>query len=168
MLLGAVFKEIGTPNVPMLAMSRQKSQYMSRDMADWMAWWQPEVELNWPSKFPIRSVLPLRVAVAEPRTRHCIYTAAWVANEDVADAAVLKTVLDRAGFDGAALMRAAESDAVKKQLTANTKRAVEAGVCGAPSFQVDGGEIIWGQDRLDVVQDLLCGWTADVDAAARL
>ena len=37
-------------------------------------------------------------------------------------------------------------------------RAVRAGVCGAPSFQVDQGQVIWGQDRLNIVADLMCGW----------
>jgi len=84
--------------------------------------------------------------------------AGWVDNEDIADPAVLAAVLDKAGFHGADLVKAADSDAVKKQLIANTKRAVDAGVIGVPSFQVNDGDVIWGQDRLDLVQDLLAGW----------
>lgn len=30
---------------------------------------------------------------------------------------------------------------------------------GAPVFQVDDGELVWGQDRINVVLDLLDGWT---------
>ena len=37
-------------------------------------------------------------------------------------------------------------------------RAIHAGVCGVPSYQVNGGAVIWGQDRLNIVADLLCGW----------
>lgn len=40
--------------------------------------------------------------------------------------------------------------------------AVSAGLCGVPSFQVDGGPVLWGQDRLHIVEDMLCGWQ-DVD-----
>lgn len=37
-------------------------------------------------------------------------------------------------------------------------RAEEAGLCGVPSFQVnDSSEIVWGQDRLNVVADYICG-----------
>jgi 2-hydroxychromene-2-carboxylate isomerase len=43
-------------------------------------------------------------------------------------------------------------------LRENTNRAKEAGACGVPSFQINGGEIIWGQDKLDVVADILAGW----------
>ena len=60
-LLGALFKAIGTPNVPMLAVSPAKREYMSKDLQDWCAW--HGVEFNFPSVFPIRTVLPLRVAI---------------------------------------------------------------------------------------------------------
>ena len=51
------------------------------------------------------------------------------------------------------------------QLKANTDRAFAAGVCGVPSYQVDDGEVIWGQDRLDVVADILCGWSSSAPAS---
>ena len=35
---------------------------------------------------------------------------------------------------------------------------------GVPSFQVNGSPyVIWGQDRMNVVADLLCGWTLPED-----
>ena len=42
--------------------------------------------------------------------------------------------------------------------------ALSAGLCGVPSFQVDGGHVLWGQDRLNFVEDMLCGWQ-DVDTS---
>ena len=38
------------------------------------------------------------------------------------------------------------------------RRALTAGLCGVPSFQVDDGHVLWGQDRLNVMEDMLCGW----------
>src|SRR5947208_9909531 len=35
-----------------------KLRYLSRDTLDWAAFWG--VELRWPSRFPMRTVLPLR------------------------------------------------------------------------------------------------------------
>ena len=40
-------------------------------------------------------------------------------------------------------------------------RAVESGISGFPSFQVDEGPIVFGQDRLNLVEDMLLGWEAD-------
>jgi 2-hydroxychromene-2-carboxylate isomerase len=59
------------------------------------------------------------------------------------------------------LLATAESDDIKKQLRKNTANAIETGIVGFPSFQVDGGDlskIVWGQDKLDVLQDILSGW----------
>lgn len=36
-------------------------------------------------------------------------------------------------------------------------RAVAAGLCGVPSYQVNNGSVVWGQDRLNIIADMLCG-----------
>ena len=87
---------------------------------------------------------------------------------------VLREVLLHGGFDGDHLMETANNSApVRELLKVNTKRcghldhviyyiimyrrAVDNGLCGVPSFQVnDNKTIIWGQDRLNVVADMLC------------
>ncbi len=45
---------------------------------------------------------------------------------------------------------------------------MEEGLCGVPSFQVNGGEIVWGQDKLNVIADQLCGWKTPFQDAAKL
>ena len=40
--------------------------------------------------------------------------------------------------------------------------AVELGISGLPSFQVDNGPIVFGQDRLNIVEDMLLGWKFDI------
>ena len=42
-------------------------------------------------------------------------------------------------------------------------RAVSLGICGVPSFQVDDQPLIWGQDRLNIIADELCGWQDNVE-----
>ena len=37
-------------------------------------------------------------------------------------------------------------------------RAFAAGLCGVPSYQVNNGSVVWGQDRLNIIADMLCGW----------
>jgi hypothetical protein len=34
----------------------------------------------------------------------------------------------------------------------------EAHLVGVPTYQVGEGELIWGQDRSDMVLDIMCGW----------
>ena len=47
-------------------------------------------------------------------------------------------------------------------------RAVSEGLCGVPSYQVNNrGPVVWGQDKQNHVEDLICGWT-DITTAAKL
>ena len=68
-------------------------------------------------------------------------------------------VLTEAGLDADALLQQATTPNIKAQLRSNTELAQAAGACGVPTFQVDGG-LIWGQDRLDLLESVLAGaWT---------
>jgi 2-hydroxychromene-2-carboxylate isomerase len=45
----------------------------------------------------------------------------------------------------------AHTQTVQERYDADTQRAMDIGVFGAPSYVIDG-EMFWGQDRLDFVQ----------------
>jgi len=152
-LLGALFKGIGTPNVPMFAMSEAKRNYMAQDMEDWKRWWGG-VPLTFPQGFPIRTVNPLRVSIAQPKCIQGLYKAAWVDGLNIGEDDILVSVLNKNGFDGVRLLKQAKEDpALKDALIKNTNEAMDRGVCGVPTFSVDGGRIAWGQDRFNVVED---------------
>jgi 2-hydroxychromene-2-carboxylate isomerase len=77
-------------------------------------------------------------------------------------------VLSQAGFDAGALLQQAQSQDVKEELRQRTNEVQELGGIGAPTFQVLDPEgksvaILWGQDRLNIVADLLCGWRPRLD-----
>lgn len=145
-LLGALFREIGTPNLPAAALTAQKREYATKDMNAWIIYWNSlpvtsnrkpvSFTFEFPSLFPIRTVLPLRVAIVNPATIDCIFRAAWSRDINIGDAAALKLVLNEAGFDGEDLLKKADGDSVKKQLRANNELAVHLGLCGAPTYEV--------------------------------
>lgn len=159
MLLGALFRQIGSPNVPIAAMNASRGRYLAQDLADHAAWW--EVPFSFPSCFPVRTVLAMRVCLVEPRAAGPLYQALWAQNRDISKAEVVADVLAEHGLSPG-LIQAAESEPVKAQLHANTERAVQLGACGAPSFHVESqdrsGILIWGQDRLDLLGACLDGW----------
>jgi 2-hydroxychromene-2-carboxylate isomerase len=76
--------------------------------------------------------------------------AVWVEERDIADAGVLAAIHQTLGL-AAQRLAEANSPAVQARYEADSQRAIEAGVFGAPSFVIDG-EMFWGQDRLDFVQ----------------
>jgi 2-hydroxychromene-2-carboxylate isomerase len=147
-LVGALFKAVGTPLVPLETFSRAKNAWYRRDLERWAARYQ--VPFRFPTEFPIRSLAAQRVLVAEPDAAAALYRAAWADDRPISDPAVVREVLDAAGFDGGALLARAEAPEVKDRLRRNTEDAVAAGACGVPSFVV-GRELFWGQDRLDQV-----------------
>mmetsp|Transcript_10243 Transcript_10243/g.20066 ORF Transcript_10243/g.20066 Transcript_10243/m.20066 type:complete len:450 (+) Transcript_10243:94-1443(+) len=153
-LLGALFRNIGTPNVPMLAVSPAKRAYGGLDLKDWCQFYGG-IKLRFPDEFPLRTVLPLRVAIVNPATTLHIYQAAWVQNKNIGDSKILHGVLASAGFDAEYLLAQAETQEIKEQLKQNTIDAEKLGVCGVPTYRVGTGAIIWGQDRSNVVADML-------------
>ncbi|MBI5514584.1 MAG: 2-hydroxychromene-2-carboxylate isomerase [Deltaproteobacteria bacterium] len=155
MLLGGLFKALGQDDVPLLSFGEARQRYYHRDLERLAAWWG--VPFRFPSRFPLRTVLPLRVYLALPEARrgafrHGVFRAAWAEDRDVSDPAVLTELLG----DGAAeVLLRASTDEVKSALRSATDRALAEGVFGAPTWVVDGTELFWGQDRIPLVESAL-------------
>ena len=161
-LLGALFREIGTPDVPLFAMNPSKQAWMGQDMLAWAQWWG--VPLQFPSHFPLRTVTALRLALLEPSITPAIYAAAWAEDRNIGEPQVLAEILQDEGLDAPALLEKTSDPATKARLRANTERAGQAGVCGVPTFLVNDSLLFWGQDRLAMVERALDGWIPRVDA----
>lgn len=158
MLLGAVFKAVGTDNVPMFTQSEAKRAHTARDLEHQAR--EMGAPYRFPTRFPMRSVLALRVTLAARahessegrRLVHALFRAYWAEDRDIADPRELVRICDANGFEGEALVSAAGEQAAKDALFASTAAAVDAGVFGAPSFVVHadaGPQLFWGADRLD-------------------
>ncbi|MDQ3032817.1 MAG: 2-hydroxychromene-2-carboxylate isomerase [Myxococcota bacterium] len=160
-VLGALFKEIGTPLVPLETFSPAKRRHAQLDLERWADHWG--VPFRFASRFPLRTVDALRVTLLAPEANrallvHAIMRATWVDDRDPADPDVLRACVTAAGLDAGLLERAGEA---KQALFDATADAVRAGVPGAPTFVV-GEQLFWGQDRLEFVAKALCGWRVDV------
>ncbi|MDU8911770.1 2-hydroxychromene-2-carboxylate isomerase [Aestuariicoccus sp. MJ-SS9] len=86
---------------------------------------------------------------------HGVLRACWAEEKDIAEDAVIRDCLARAGFDPAladsGLLVGAETYA------ANLEKAVERGVFGAPFYITDSGQRFWGQDKLEDLDLHLAG-----------
>lgn len=80
--------------------------------------------------------------------------AMWEEGLKMDDPDVITAFLSANGFDGPALLARTQEPDIKAKLVANTEAAVTRGVFGIPTFFV-GGEMFFGKDRLDQVQEAL-------------
>jgi len=154
-LLGGVFKATGNASpisVP------AKGRWMLGDLGRWARKHGTPFRMN--PNFPINTLTLMRAAEAlkgKPgfdRYVDAVFDAIWKDGENMNDEAVVAEVLYAAGLDGKAILEAAHSDEAKAKLKADTERAVERGVFGAPTFFI-GDEMHFGQDRLDFVEDAI-------------
>ena len=112
--------------------------------------------------FPINTLTLMRGAVAAQRLgvfqRYVdeIYRHMWVDPKKMDDPEVLRTALEESGLDSARLLELTQDPDVKSRLMENTRRSVELGSFGAPTFYV-GSEIFFGKDRLRDVEEALAG-----------
>lgn len=83
-----------------------------------------------------------------------LFDAIWLEEHDLADEAVIVDIADASGLDGAALLARSKTDDIGAAYAANTRNAIAAGVFGSPSYVLNG-ELFWGQDRIELLEDAL-------------
>lgn len=151
-LLGGIFKATGN-TAPMTVPA--KGRYTSLDLMRFAA--RDGVPLDFNPHFPINTVVLMRLATAlrdDARYLRFVdfaFDAMWHFPRNLGDPSEVASLLTAAGFDAAAVLALAETPAVKDRLRAETDAAVARGAFGAPTFFV-GGEMWFGQDRLDWVE----------------
>src|SRR5208337_186420 len=81
------------------------------------------------------------------------FTGIFEQQRNLAEKADLATILRESGYEPHWLERGERGEA-EVAYQRNLGDALEAGVFGSPSYLLDG-EIFWGQDRLDLLDDAL-------------
>jgi 2-hydroxychromene-2-carboxylate isomerase len=153
-LLGALFRSIGTPDVPLFAMPAAKQRYLGQELERWAR--ARGVPFRFSTRFPIHSVKALRLVLASPEELRFelverLFRAAWVDDRDLSDETELAVIAGGAGVDPAVLARIMSPE-IKEALRASTAEAEGREVFGVPSFDV-GGERFWGQDRIEQLEE---------------
>ena len=121
----------------------------------WSHWWAHSlgIPLRYPAAHPFNPLQHLRLAVAcgsKPDAVRKIFDAIWTTGEDASDSGRFSDLLMELGISREAL----EKSEIKNILRKNTEAAVQRGVFGVPTFEVDG-ELFWGADSIDFLKDFL-------------
>ena len=149
-LLGPVFLALGWNDSP-FNIYPPKGRYMWRDLERLAA--KEGLPFQRPSRFPRNGLLAARVALVgvedgwvAPFAR-AVMTANFAEDREIAEPAVIEDLLATLALPVEEVMARAQLDANKLALRAQTERAAELGLFGAPSVRV-GDELFWGNDRL--------------------
>jgi 2-hydroxychromene-2-carboxylate isomerase len=115
-----------------------------------------------PRHFPVDGTLASQLVIAVDQAlgteraldlTGALMKAVWAEERNIADEVALAAILGEQRLDSG-LLAAARAPAIGERYQANTRRAVDAGVFGAPSYVLEG-EIFWGQDRLEFLERAL-------------
>ncbi len=82
------------------------------------------------------------------------FRAAFEQELSLGDEGVVARILRDVGHDADVLIADARSAPITEAYANNNARALAAGVFGSPSYVLDG-EVFWGQDRLELLDDAL-------------
>ena len=153
-LLGPIFASQGWNDSP-FNLFPARGTYMWRDLARICAKEHLPLQLP-PARFPQNSLKAARIAVSleegiEDFSR-AVYTASFARQEDIADDAILRGILERLGVNAEHVFETANLPKTKRKLRLQTEDAVARGIFGAPSFTI-GEELFWGNDRLEEAVD---------------
>jgi 2-hydroxychromene-2-carboxylate isomerase len=114
-----------------------------------------------PRHFPVDATLADQAVIALLQARQDpsdymfrIFSAVWARDENISDPAVIEACLDECGFDGAAMLEAAQSVDIAAIREQNTAEAIAAGAIGVPAYVLNG-EVFWGQDRVEWIDHAL-------------
>ena len=158
MLLGGVFKATG--NTSPVAIPAKGEYMLKHDLPRFAR--RYGVPLNFNPHFPINTLNLMRGAIAAMRLgcfdayADAVYDAIWVGEKNMGDPDVVADTLTAAGLDADALLGLSQEPEVKSELVKATEEAVARGVFGAPTLFMDG-EMYFGQDRLDFIEEALRG-----------
>ena len=154
--LGQIFPVSG--GLPLSKRAPQRQAYRLVELRRWSEHLGRPLNLK-PTYFPVdgHDAAKLIIAVdgadgadAAMKIAGAIMRGVWVEQRHIADPTVLQKMLEETGLP-ARRLDDSQSQAVHERYEADSQRAIEAGVFGAPSYVYDG-ELFWGQDRLDFLE----------------
>lgn len=110
--------------------------------------------------FPVNTLVMMRGAIAAQslgvfeRYVDEMYRHMWAEPKKMDDPAVLRAALDESHLPIGQILEMVQAPDVKDRLLENTRRSVERGTFGSPTFYV-GDEIFFGKDRLRDLEELI-------------
>ena len=156
--LSDVFAETG--GVPVAKRHPARLRYRILELQRWREKRGLKFNLHpkfWPFAAEAADRLVIAVAAAghDPDTfLRCAFAALWEEEQDLTNDATLIALANAVKLPGEQLLAEAKRDETNAKYEQNTRDAIAIEVIGSPSYVLNG-EVFWGQDRLDLLDDAL-------------
>lgn len=156
-LVGGVFNKVN----PSVYQRREnpvplKDAYQQKDRDDWAR--LLDVPMIQPSVFPVNSVKAMRgafVAIEEGKVSEYsggCFRAYWCDDRDISKERELARVVADAGMDVDSFFARIAEEPIKRKLFETTDELIDRGGFGSPTFFLSGGDMYFGNDRLELMQ----------------
>jgi 2-hydroxychromene-2-carboxylate isomerase len=161
--LGRVFAETGGLPLPQRHPARQRYRLVElqrwREKRGLSFKLQPK---HWPFDVNLADRMVIAIA-ASGRSPDAFlrraYAALWEEERNLGDPLVLAELAEQAGYDSSTLLDIATGSTTEAIYALNLENAVAGDVFGSPAYVLEG-EVFWGQDRLDLLDDALASGRA--------
>ena len=136
-----------------------KARYYAKDLRDWAR--HVGIRIGSPKPFPVNSVKAMRACiVAEehgllPAFARAAFQAYWGEERDISQDAEIEKIANAVGLPVEDLMKKIASPEYKERLRSNTDELITRGGFGSPTMFVDGSDMYFGNDRMELVREAL-------------
>lgn len=138
-----------------------KAAYAAKDLQDWARY--VGLEIGSPPVFPVNSVKAMRGAFYAleqgclvPYAR-AVFATYWGALQDISQDAVLRSVVDAVGLERDEFFARIAAEPYKVKLRATTDDLIARGGFGSPTLFLDGTDMYFGNDRLELIRHRVAG-----------
>jgi len=102
-----------------------------------------------------RFVIAATAAGHDPdRFLRAAFAGVWEREQNLGEERTLLDIAEGVGLPAAELLAAAKTEDAQQRYEANVRDAIAADAFGSPCYVLDG-EVFWGQDRLELLNDAL-------------
>ena len=169
-LVGGIFNSIN-PSVYEARSNpvEQKAKYLKKDLRDWSH--IRNITINWPDVFPVNSVKAMRgvffamegnydknnfsIDAVLQQYIELVFQAYWRDNKNISLEDVLIEISSSMGWNSEAFLSFIEKTSTKQKLRSNTNELIERGGFGSPTIFLDETNMFFGNDRLNLLEELL-------------
>ena len=139
---------------------KEKLEYSQKDMSDWAE--LRKIKFNWPKIFPINSVKSMRGTfffidkqIKIEDYLEAVFKANWTDGKDISNEGCLSSIVASLSESPEDFLEFIEKPETKSRLIDSTQELMDRNGFGSPTFFLDGTDMFFGNDRIQLIENRL-------------